>query len=280
MKSGEMLVVIKGAGDLGSGVGWLLHRSGYRVVMTETPAPTAVRRRVAFAEAVYEGKAAVQGVEAVLARGPEEIEPLLAQGRIAVVVDPEAAVVSSLRPAVVVDAVMAKANRGTRMTEAPLVIGLGPGFVAGRDVHVVVETQRGPRLGQPLFRGSAEADTGVPAPVGGESDWRVLRAPVAGRVEVSREIGDAVRVGEVVLRVASVPVEAGLSGVIRGLLRPGIWAEHGQKLGDIDPRGRRELCFQISDKALAVAAGVLRAMRASAGSPLDGGDPSRLPPGR
>jgi xanthine dehydrogenase accessory factor len=260
-----LLVLVKGAGDLASGVAWRLHRSGFAVVMTEIARPTAIRRAVAFAEAIYDGEATVEGVTARRAF-LRQVPGTLRQGFIPILVDPEARAVGALRPQVVVDAIMAKGNLGTTLDDAPLVIALGPGFVAGRDAHAVIETQRGHRLGRVLRAGLAEPNTGIPGGVNGHGSDRVLRSPAAGVFRGLKTIGEDVTPGEVAATVDGVPVPATISGVVRGILRDGLLVQPGMKVGDIDPRGVREHCFTVSDKALAVAGGVLEAIL-SAGLP-------------
>ncbi|MCL6610080.1 MAG: EF2563 family selenium-dependent molybdenum hydroxylase system protein [Peptococcaceae bacterium] len=260
MNPAKTLAVVKGAGDLATGVGWRLFRCGLDVIMTEIESPLVVRRTVAFAEAVYTGTARVEGVEARRAESAEHAVALVEAGIVPVLVDPGGTVVRRLRPTVVVDAVMAKRNLGTSMTDAPLVIGLGPGFTAGLDVHAVVETKRGHRLGRVVYSGGAAPDTGIPGPVMGYTKERLLRAPSDGVVAPCRSIGQLVEKGEVVAWVDGSPVRAELSGLVRGMIRPGIWVRRGTKIGDIDPRGEEAECFTISDKALAVAGGVLEAV--------------------
>lgn len=273
---GELTVLIKGAGDLASGVAWRLYRAGFRVVMTETPQPTAIRRAVAFAQAVYDGEVTVEGVTArclSLEPPPEgageidiratlikRVKDLWQQGIIPVLVDPQAQAIPLLRPQVVVDAIIAKRNLGTRIGDAPLVIALGPGFTAGVDAHAVVETKRGHTLGRVFWEGSAAPNTGIPGEVGGYGEERVLRAPAAGLFRACKAIGDTVTRGETVAFVDDQPVQARLSGVLRGILHDGLAVRPGMKVGDVDPRGIREYCFTISDKALAVAGGVLEAI--------------------
>jgi xanthine dehydrogenase accessory factor len=258
--SGEPpLALIKGAGDLASGVALRLFRAGFAVAMTEIAHPTVVRRRVAFAEAVFQGRATVEGVESVLADDVIHVRRLLAQGTIAVVVDPEAAVRHELRPLLLVDAIVAKRNLHTRLSDAPAVVALGPGFVAGRDAHAVIETQRGHTLGRVITAGEALPDTGIPGEVGGYGAQRVLRAPADGILRAAHEIGDRVRADEIVAYVGDAPVRSQLDGVLRGLMRPGLYVSAGLKLGDVDPRGSRAYCSLASDKAMAVAGGVLEA---------------------
>jgi xanthine dehydrogenase accessory factor len=251
--------LVKGAGDLASGVALRLLSAGFGVVMTEIAQPTVVRRSVAFAEAVYAGRAHVETVEGVRVDRPDEIEAVVRRGAVAVIVDPGGDVLRDRRPALLVDAIMAKRNLGTSLADAPAVVALGPGFVAGRDVHAVVETKRGHTLGRVIWEGAAIPDTGVPGDVGGHTLDRLLRAPAAGVFESDLSIGDHVATGQVVGRVADVPVRAGLDGVLRGLLHPGLEVTPGFKLGDVDPRDERDHCFTVSDKALAIAGGVLEA---------------------
>jgi xanthine dehydrogenase accessory factor len=253
------LVLIKGAGDLATGVALRLYRSGFAVVMTEIAYPTVVRRTVAFAEAVFEGHAVVEGVEGVLAGDAAHVRRLLAQGAVAVIVDPEATVRQELRPTLLVDAIVAKRNLHTRISDAPAVVALGPGFVAGRDVHAVVETKRGHMLGRVISAGEALPNTGVPGEIGGHGAGRVLRSPADGMLRSDHTIGDQVRAGEIVAYVGDLPVRSSLDGVLRGLLRSGLSVGPGFKLGDVDPRGSCEHCFLVSDKALAIAGGVLEA---------------------
>lgn len=256
-------VIIKGGGDIGSGVAWRLYQCGFSVMITEIPFPLAVRRSVSFCEAVYDRHAEVEGVEAILIQHPEAAEGAWAQGKIPVLVDPSCRVRHTLRPDILVDAVMAKRNTGTRLDDASLVIALGPGFKVGEDADLVVETKRGHCLGRLLRTGSAEPDTGVPGPVLGYTEDRVLRAPADGFWEAAREIGDRVETGDVIGKVDGSSAVAGLGGVLRGLIRPGASVSRGLKIGDIDPRGIRDYCFSISDKALAVCGGVLEGILSS-----------------
>jgi len=257
----ERVIAIKGAGEMASAVAWRLYMANMRsIVMMEAPAPLAVRREVSFCEAIHAGSKTVEGVAALRASGAEQIPLVWDHGKIAVTADPEWTTLRAIRPDVLVDAILAKKNLGTRITDAPLVIGLGPGFTAGDDVHVVIETQRGHHLGRILTAGAAEPDTGIPAPVGGFAIERVLRAPAEGEFRSSRRIGDYVEKGEAVGRVADAEVVGGVGGVLRGLIRPGTWVTRGLKIGDIDPRGDVSICFSISDKARAIAGSVLEAV--------------------
>jgi xanthine dehydrogenase accessory factor len=253
-------VVVKGGGDLGTGVAWRLHRCGFRVLVTETAQPTVIRRAVAFASAVYDDAITVDGVTARLVADEDAVLEAWESGEVPVMVDPRAVVVERLRPEALVDAIMAKRNLGTDAQDAPIVVALGPGFTAGRDCHAVVETNRGHDLGRVILEGSAEPNTGVPGTVGGESARRVLRAPRPGVFRSARAIGDRVEEGEPVARVDGEPVRARLSGVVRGLLQDGLAVREGMKVGDVDPRGVVSHCFTISDKALSIAGGVVEAI--------------------
>ncbi|MDR1948149.1 MAG: EF2563 family selenium-dependent molybdenum hydroxylase system protein [Spirochaetaceae bacterium] len=250
-------MVIKGAGDLASGVALRLRHAGFDIAMTEIPFPTAVRRTVCFSQAVFQGICSVEDVTAVLVRDEEGMREAFARGRIALFVDPAGAIVRSFHPDALVDAIMAKRNTGTAITNAPVVIALGPGFTAGLDCHAVVETKRGHTLGRLITRGGAVANTGIPGDIGGCTLERLLRSPADGIFESLAEIGDMVKTGETVARVAGIPIRAGIDGIVRGLLPPGIPVSKGMKAGDLDPRCERFHCFTVSDKALSIAGGVL-----------------------
>lgn len=260
MKPEQVLVLIRGAGDLASGTAHRLCRAGFPVVMLELPKPTVIRRTVSFAEAVWEGKSVVEGVVARLATGVSEIRDMLTAGLIPVAVDPEGHLIRQLSPAVVVDARVAKRNLGTTIQDASVVIGLGPGFSAGTDVHAVIETNRGHNLGRVILRGEAEPDTGVPGLVGGYSIERLVRAPGSGQFRSVSQIGRIVQAGEVLGHVGDLPVRAQIAGVIRGLIRDGMEVTSGLKIGDVDPRCAPEHCFTISEKARAIGGGVLEAI--------------------
>ncbi len=256
----EILVIVKGGGDLGSGVAYRLHRAGMRVVVTEQARPTVIRRAVAFATAVYEGEIEIEGLVARLAHDTSEARRFLQESLIPVVVDPGASLRRELEPAALVDATIAKRNLGTTIHDAPIVVALGPGFTAGVDVHAVVETRRGHYLGRVILEGQAAPNTGVPGAVMGYERERVLFSPAEGLFRAVRRIGDRVTEGEVVAYVGHAPVKANISGVLRGLLADGLPARERMKVGDIDPRGVVEHCFTISDKALAVGGGALEAI--------------------
>lgn len=256
----EKVVLIKSGGELASGVAHRLFRSHFKLCLTDIADPQAVRRAVSFCEAVHEGEKEVEGVVARLVSGPDDIQETWAEGKIPLLVDPEARAIDVLRPDVVVDAILAKKNLGTKITDAPLVIGLGPGFEAGSDVHLVIETNRGHNLGRVIFQGAAEPNTGIPGAIAGVTAERVFRAPGAGRLRTERNIGNRIEAGETVGNVEGSPIVAQVSGIIRGLLRDGAQVHRGMKVGDIDPRGIEGHCYTISDKARAVAGGVLEAI--------------------
>jgi xanthine dehydrogenase accessory factor len=256
----EILVIVKGGGDLGTGVAYRLHRAGMRVVVTEQAQPTVIRRAVAFATAVYEGEIEFEGVVARRAQDASEAMRFLGEGLVPVVVDPNVTLRHRLKPTAIVDAIIAKRNLGTTIHDAPIVVALGPGFTAGVDVHAVVETKRGHYLGRVILEGQAAPDTAVPGAVMGYKRERVLFSPAEGPFRAERHIGDRVTEGQVVAYVGDAPVKANISGVLRGLLTEGLPVREGMKIGDIDPRGVVEHCFTISDKALSVGGGVLEAI--------------------
>ena len=251
---------MKGAGDLGTGVAYRLHRAGFPIIITELAQPLVVRRTVAFASAVYDGAITVEGVTARRAETFEEAKNFLDDRIIPVLVDPETNAREFLKPSVLIDAIMAKHNTGTRLTDAPLVVALGPGFTPGVDCHAVIETQRGHNLGRVLWDRAAEPNSGVPGEIGGKSAERVLRAPCDGEVREIRKIGDRVIEGEVIARVGESQVRASIDGILRGLVHDGLTVKAGAKIGDVDPRAKREHCFTISDKSLAIGGGVLEAI--------------------
>ncbi len=254
-------IMIYGAGEMASGVAVRLFRAGFRrLVMLETANPTCVRRPVSFCEAVPDGRALVEDIAADLAPNSTSIPGIWNAGRIAVLVDPDHHSRAALAPDVVVDAILAKTNLGTGPDDAPLVIALGPGFSAGRDCDVVVETNRGHNLGRLIYEGEAEPNTGVPGDIAGRTLERVLRAPRAGLVGDCLPIGSRIQAGDVTCRVAGTPVHAAINGVLRGMIRAGLHVPEGLKLGDVDPRGREEYCLTVSEKARALGGSVLEAI--------------------
>ena len=252
--------MLRGGGDLATGVAWRFTRAGWPVVVLELSEPLTVRRTVALSTAVTDGEISVQGMRGVLADTAEEATAVAGRGDVAVLVAPELAGLAPLRPDVVVDARLAKRNIDTSISDADVVIGLGPGFTAGTDCHAVIETMRGHRLGRVIWHGSAQPDTGTPAELGGRSADRVLRAPAAGQVAWRVSIGDVVTEGQPLGSVDGEAVTAPFDGVVRGAIRPGTVVPAGLKIGDVDPRGDSSACRQISDKALKVGAGALKAV--------------------
>ena len=249
-------ILLRGGGDLASGVALRLHHAGQKLIITELAQPLAVRRTVSFAEAVYSGKIGVEDVEGRLAGSATEAFALAEKGIVAVLVDPQAAILHEGTFAALVDARLTKRPPDTNLSSAPLTIGLGPGFSAGENVHAVVETQRGHTLGRVYWQGSASPDSGRP-----EGDpRRVLRAPAEGTLIARAEIGEHVETGQVVAEVAGEPVTAPFKGVLRGLIHPGMEVPRGMKIGDIDPRDDPAYCFLVSDKALSIGGGVLEAI--------------------
>lgn len=255
-------VLVKGAGDLGTGVAWRLHRAGFPVVIAELAQPLVVRRTVAFASAVYDNSIAVEGVTARRTQSVDDARRLLDERIIPVLIDPETNARNYFKPHVLVDAVMAKRNTGTHIDDAPQVIALGPGFMPNVDCHAVIETNRGHNLGRVLWDRSAEPNTGTPGEIGGKMGERVLRAPTEGAVTGKKAIGEQVTRGEIIAEVNGQLVIAPFDGILRGLMHDGIVVRAGMKIGDVDPRAQREHCFTISDKALAIGGGVLEAVLA------------------
>ncbi len=254
------LVLIRGAGDLATGTAHRLWRAGFAVVMLELPQPLVVRRTVSFAAAAYEKTMEVEAVRAELCPSRDQVATLLKRRVIPVLIDPEGVAIEILKPAILVDAIMAKKNIGTAINNAGLVIGLGPGFTAGKDVHVVIETKRGHNLGCVLYKGSAAEDTGEPAMVNGYGSGRLLRAPEEGIFYPLKAIGELVKSGDQVAYVDNHPIIASIDGMIRGLLYPGLKVVKGLKVGDIDPRGNEVDFKTISDKARSIGGGVLEAI--------------------
>ncbi len=254
------LIVVRGAGDLATGCAWRLVRSGFRVVCLEISEPTVIRRSVSFAAALYEGTAEVEGVRAVRAEDVTAVYDILESGDVPVLADPEARSLESLKPAVLVDAVLAKRNIGTSRDMAPVTVALGPGFSAGDDVDAVVETARGHDLGRVILEGTAAANTGIPGVIGGRGAERVLRAPASGTFTPVAALGDLVEEGQLLARVGEAEIRSPFDGLVRGLLADGITVTEGYKIGDVDPRGADVDWRRISDKARAVAGGVLEAV--------------------
>lgn len=260
MNISETLCLVRGGGDLATGVGCRLFRAGFPVIVTELAQPLVVRRGVAFAEAVYAGAVEVEGAPARRVPNATAALQLAGEGLVPVLVDDEGKALPEIRPLVLVDGRMAKVNLDTRITDAPFVVGLGPGFTAGEDCHAVVETMRGHHLGRVIWQGAAAPNSGQPGAVDGYSHERVLRAPRSGALKVHREIGAFVSSGEALAEVDGKTVRAPFDGVLRGIAHDGLHVTAGMKIGDLDPRKVRAYCFEISDKSLAIGGGVLEAV--------------------
>lgn len=271
----KILIICRGGGDLATGIVHRLFRAGFPVLVLETDSPAAIRRQVSFSEAVYDGTATVEGVtaERIASADRASVNHVLEEGRVPLLVDPEGSSIPLLKPDIVVDAIIAKKNLGTAKEMAPLVIGVGPGFTAGEDVDLVVESMRGHNLARIFTTGSALPNTGIPGNIGGFTKERVLHAEAAGYMKNIRQIGDIVEKGEEIARIyekmtedgtfsgSYVSVEASISGIIRGFIREGYHFQKGFKIADIDPR-ESELanCFTISDKARSIGGSVLEAV--------------------
>ncbi|MGN8631211.1 selenium-dependent molybdenum cofactor biosynthesis protein YqeB [Blautia sp. HCP3S3_G3] len=254
----QNLVIVRGGGDLASGVIYKLYQCGYRILILECEKPSAIRREVAFCDAVYDGIKEVEGVVCRRISGTEECEKIWEQGEIPLLVDEDASVIPALHPAVVIDAILAKKNLGTSREMAPLTIALGPGFEAGKDVDFVVETKRGHQLGRIIRNGAAIPNTGIPGIIGGYGKERVIHAPVSGRIRNLSNIADLVEKGQTIAMIGNTPVAASLTGVLRGIIHDGYEVFQGMKIADIDPRKEeKQNCYTISDKARCIAGGVL-----------------------
>lgn len=263
-----MIVVIRGAGDIATGIGWRLKQCGFDVVMTETQKPTCIRRTVAFSTALEQGSYTVEGITAIACDTVQQAQQAIAQGNVAVLCDPNASCIGVLKPDVVVDAILAKHNVGTKITDAPLVVAVGPGFSAGEDCHYVIETQRGHRLGRVIENGPAAPNSGIPGNIMGYTSERIIRSTVSGQFRALCSIGDLVQAGQAVAMVDDTPLCVEIDGMIRGMLADGIAVTPGFKCGDVDPRGAKADYTTISDKARAIAGAVLEAILRRYGSRL------------
>ena len=259
-KLNDLVILIRGAGEMATGVAHRLASCHFKVCMTETSNPQAVRREVAFSEAVYDSEKEVEGIAAKRVESADHISEVWREGKIPILIDPDAKVKDFLKPDVLIDATLVKKNLGTKITDAPLVIGLGPGFHAGKDVHLVIETNRGHNLGRIIANGEAEPNTGIPGSIGGYTEERVIRAPGGGKFNALRKIVDGVRANEKVGTIENLAVRSRIAGVIRGLLRDGTEVWKGMKLGDVDPRGMKAHCYTVSDKARTISGGALQAI--------------------
>ncbi len=254
------MILIRGAGDIASGIAVRLFRCGFTLAMTDLAKPTSIRRTVCFSEAILHGTCTVEDIAAERAETKADADQIWARGHIPVFTDDEGTALSLLRPDAVVDARLAKVNLDTSITDAPIVVAVGPGFTAGQDCHAVVETQRGHYLGRAIYTGAAAPNTGVPGNIGGYTVERIIRAPKAGIFHPLRAIGDQVKANEIVAYVGDMPVTCLIGGTLRGILPDGIRVYEGMKSGDVDPRCQPDHCRCASDKALSVGGGVLEAL--------------------
>lgn len=261
----DNLIIVRGGGDLATGTIYKLYKCGFPVLILETDNPSAIRRNVAFSEAVYQGSQTVEDVTCHLADSISQAENFLQAGNLAMLVDPRGKAIRQLKPLAVVDAILAKKNLGTSRDMAPITVALGPGFIAGSDVDAVIETKRGHNLGKVLWEGCAAPNTGIPGIIGGYGKERVIHSPASGILRKVRKITDSVKKGELIAVVetesGTIPVEASLDGILRGMIRDGFRVTRGFKIADIDPRVEEyQNCFTISDKARCIAGGVLEAI--------------------
>lgn len=253
-------VWIRGAGDLATGIALRLYRSGFDIIMSDIAVPTTVRRTVAFSPAIYTGETKVEGITGKLCKSITMIDTVIESGCIPVIVDPSGEIMKEYKPDIIVDAIIAKTNIGTKISDAGIVIGVGPGFEAGVDCHAVVETKRGHNLGRVIWSGSAYPNTGVPGNIGGYTVERIIRATADGVFSAKVNIGDFVKAGDLLAYCDETPVYANIDGIVRGLLQDGVKVKTGMKSGDVDPRAKKEYCFSVSDKASAIGGGVLEAI--------------------
>lgn len=259
--SDRNLVIVRGGGDLATGTIIKLYNSGFKVLVLDIEKPSAIRRNVSFCEAMYTGQQTVEGITCFKAESVEDAERMLAEGKLCILADSEGNAISELKPVCVIDAIIAKKNLGTKIDMAPVVIGLGPGFTAGEDVHAVIETMRGHNLGRIIYSGCAVPNTGIPGKIAGFDKERVIHSPADGIMKNIKSITDTVKKGDVIAKVGDVPVIATLDGILRGLIRDGYPVTKGFKIADIDPRKEQiDNCFTVSDKARCIAGGALEAL--------------------
>jgi len=257
----EKIVIVRGGGDVASGTIQKLYRSGFSVLILEVEAPTSIRREAAFSEAIYEGQFIVEGIKAKHIENIDEIENCWTEKIIPIMIDPKGELIYKLKPFAVIDAILAKYNLGTNRSMAPITIALGPGFIAGYDVDVVIETMRGHNLGRLIFNGEAQKNTGVPGEINGFSKERVIYSPEHGIIENTKEIGDIICNGDIIAYVNNIEVKASMDGVLRGIIRNRSKVKKETKIGDIDPRiSEKTNCYTISEKARNIAGGVLEAI--------------------
>ncbi len=268
----NQLIVVRGGGDIATGTIMKLYQCGFSVLILEIPTPSAIRRNVAFSEAVYQGTQTIEGITCYLAKDIEEAEQFLAEGKLTMLIDPKGLCLDTFHPLALVDAILAKKNLGTTKSMAPITVALGPGFTADKDsnedpqcVDAVIETMRGHNLGRVIYEGSAIPNTGIPGKIAGFDKERVIHSPAKGILRNVSSITDIVKKGQIIAEIETnegiVPVEATLDGLLRGLIRDGYPVTKGFKIADIDPRANEyNNCFTVSDKARCIAGGVLEAI--------------------
>lgn len=257
----DLVIVIKGAGEIATGIACRLHKAQFKkILMLDIQHPLAVRRQVSFCEAIHETTKSVEGIEAVKVKTIHEVEALWKKNKIPVLIDPVAKSLPDIKPHVLIDAILAKKNKGTSKQDAQWVIALGPGFEAKIDAHVLVETNRGHNLGRLIFSGKAEPDTGIPGNIEGYTHERVLRASASGVFESRKEIGEEVTKNDVIGTIEGTIVSAQINGILRGLIKSGTFVRKSLKIGDIDPRNKPAYCNSISDKAQAIGGAVLESI--------------------
>lgn len=257
----DKLVIVRGGGDIASGTICKLHNCGFKVIVLETATPSSIRRKVSFSEAVYEGECIVEGIKCKLTDNVNQVYRLLENDIIPIIVDEKCDILTKVKPDVLIDAILAKKNLGTKIEMAPLTIGLGPGFTAGKDVHVVVETMRGHDLGKLIYSGSAYENTATPGIIDGFGKERVIYSADFGEIKNMIDIGEAVEAGQVIAKIGETNVHASITGVLRGIIRDGFNVLKGLKIADIDPRKNQYTnCFTISDKARCIAGAVIESV--------------------
>ena len=256
-----MKVVIRGGGDLATGVAEVLYQSGFKILILDIEKPSSIRRSVCFSEAIYDGVTKVENIICKKVENENEIEKCWSEKIIPIMVDEKGEIIKKIKPDVVVDSIIAKKNLGTTKDMAPITIALGDGFEAGKDVDVVIETMRGHNLGRIITSGRAMKNTGIPGEIKGVSKDRVIYSLANGIFSSVKKIGDTVQKDEIIGYVGDVEIRGKISGVLRGIIRDGYEVTENMKIGDIDPRiEEKNNCFTISDKARSLGGAVLRAI--------------------
>ena len=257
----QKICLVRGAGDIATGTIQKLVRAGFKCVVTEVSNPSSIRRKVSLSEAVYEKKTVVEDIEAVLCENLDEIGQYLELYNPVIIVDPKLTILNKMKFDVVVDAILAKKNTGLKKEMAEITIGLGPGFEAGVDCDIVIETMRGHDLARIIEQGFAKKNTSIPGIIDGFSNERVIYSDFDGQFTHIKSISDIVNKEEIIAKVGDNYIRATLDGVIRGMIRDNFEVKKGLKVIDVDPRYEEvENCFTISDKARAIGGAVLEAI--------------------